>query len=148
VLLRGTLVLIAAAAIVFGVTRLHGTDACDDAKRAGFAFAAIGHGPAGSAERLATKVADNCRDTGDLAATSSVLVQAGALAPAERMARTAVARDPRGYLGWISLAIVLQRRREPRASRAAARRALALNPRSAAVRELASPRGAGVRAGP
>lgn len=146
-LVRGVLVLIAAAAIVFGATRLHDTDACNDARREGF-HVALGHGVPGEADALARKVADHCRGGSDLAATGVALARAGAVAPAERLARQAVRRDPRDYLGWISLAIVLQRRHHPAASRAAARRALALNPRYAAARQLASPAGAGAPAGP
>jgi Flp pilus assembly protein TadD len=147
VLVRGVLVLIAAAAIVFGVTRLQDTNACNDAKREGFQIA-LGRGVPGTADALARKVADHCRGGSDLAATGVALARAGAVAPAERLAREAVRRDPRDYLGWVSLAIVLQRRNEPAASRAAARRALALNPRYAAAQQLAAPSGAGARAGP
>jgi len=147
VLVRGVLVVIAAAAIVFGVTRLHDADACKDAKAAGIAVA-LGHGSAAGGGPLADKVADHCRDSSDLAAASGALARGGDLAAAERLARRAVARDPENYLGWVSLAIVLQRSHEAAASRAAARRALALNPRYAAAQQLASPaRGVGA-AGP
>jgi Flp pilus assembly protein TadD len=147
VLLRGVLVLISAAAIVFGVTRLQDTNACNDAKREGFQIA-LGRGVPATADALARKVAAHCRGGSDLAATGVALARSGAVAPAERLAREAVRREPRDYLGWVSLAIVLQRRKEPAASRAAARRALALNPRYAAAQQLASPSGAGAPAGP
>jgi hypothetical protein len=147
VLVRGAIVLLAAAAIVFGATRLHEANACRRAKAAGIAIA-LGHAPGAGAAPLARKAADNCRDSGDLAATSAVLARAGDLSIAERLARKAVARDPRSYLGWVSLAIVLQDRHEAAASRAAARRAVALNPRYAAARQLASPAPGGGGAGP
>jgi hypothetical protein len=147
VLLRGILIVIAAAAIVFGATRLHDADACNDAKNAAIAVA-LGHPPPGGPQPLADKVADHCRDSRDLAAAGGALARAGDLTVAERLAHQAVARDPRDYLGWVSLAIVLQRRHETAASRAAARRALALNPRYAAAQQLAAPAGAAAPSGP
>ena len=103
-LVRGLLVLTAAAAIVFGATRLHDTNACNDAKREAFQVA-LGRGVPGGADALARSVADHCRGGSDLAATGVALARAGAVAPAERLAREAVHRDPRDYLGWVSLAI-------------------------------------------
>ena len=146
-LVRGAFVLIAAAIIVFGATRLHDTTACTDAKNAAIA-AALGHRPPGGPQPLANRVADHCRDSRDLAAAGGALVRAGDLTVAEGLARKAVARDPRGYLGWASLAAVLQRRNMLAASRAAARQSLALNPRYAAARQLAAPAGAGAPSGP
>jgi tetratricopeptide (TPR) repeat protein len=147
VLVRGALVLIAAAAIVFGVTRLRDADACSDAKNAAIAVA-LGHAPPGGPQPIADKVVAHCRDSSDLAAAGGALARAGDVAVAEGLARRAVSRDPRGYLGWASLAIVLQRRHEPAASRAAARRALALNPRYAAAQQLAGPARGGAPSGP
>jgi Tfp pilus assembly protein PilF len=147
VLVRGAPVLLAAAAIVFGVTRLQDTNACEQAK-AGAIAVALGHAPGATPASLAQEAADHCRDSSDLAATSAALARGGDVAIARRLARRAVARDPRGYLNWVSLAVVLQRAHEPAASRAAARRALALNPRYAAAQQLASPARGGGAAGP
>jgi len=147
VLVRGALVLIAAAVIAFGATRLHEVDNCHDAKNAAIAVG-LGHHPPGGAAQLSTKIVDNCRDSNDVAAAGAAIARDGDLAAAERLTRTAVSRDPHAYLAWTALAIVLKRRNEPAASRAAARRAVALNPRYAAARQLAAPAGAGAPSGP
>jgi hypothetical protein len=138
VLVRAALILIAAAAVVFGATRLHDVRACNSAKDRGFA-AALGHPVAGGAQQLARDVADHCRGGADLSATSVALARGGALAPASRLAPEAIRRDPRDYQGWVALAIVLQHEGHPLAQRAAARRAVALNPRYAAAQQLAQP---------
>jgi hypothetical protein len=147
VLVRGGLVLIAAAAVVFGFARLNDVRACDHARSEGFALA-LGHRVPGGPDALARDVSDHCRGGSDLSATSVALARSGALAPAERLAREAIRRDPRGYQGWIALAIVRQRQHLPAASQGAARRALALNPRYAAARQLASPAVGGAPVGP
>jgi hypothetical protein len=137
VLVRGVLILIAAAVVVFGIARLNDVRACDDAKDRGFA-AALGHGVPGGAEALARDVREHCRGSSDLAATSVALARAGELAPAARLADEAIARGPRDYQAWIALAIVRQREHRTTDQQQAARRALALNPRYAAARQLAS----------
>jgi hypothetical protein len=147
VLVRGALVLTAIAAVVFGVTRLSDTDACNHAKSQGFS-AALGKPVPGGPQGLARRVTDNCRGGSDLSATAVALARGGALAQADRLAREAIRRDPRGYQGWISLAIVRQDQHRPAAQRQAALRALALNPRYAAARQLASPARAGAASGP
>jgi hypothetical protein len=146
VLVRGGLVLIAAAVVVFGFARLSDVRACDRAKDEGFA-AALGHRVSDGPEALARDVTDHCRGGADLAATSVALARGGSLAPAERLAREAIRRDPRDYQGWIAMAIVRQRRHQPAEQQQAARRALALNPRYAAARQLASSAG-GAATGP
>jgi Tfp pilus assembly protein PilF len=147
VLVRGVLVLIAAAAIVFGATRLHDVRACASAKREGFALA-LGKRVSVSASQLTRDVRDHCRASADLSATSVALARSGALAPAAQLAHAAIRRDPRGYLGWVALAIVLQHEHRPLAQRAAARRAVALNPRYGPAQELASGAPAAGAAGP
>jgi hypothetical protein len=145
-LVRGALVVLAVAVVVFGVKRLHQANACRDAKNAAIAVG-LGHAPPGGADRLATKVIDNCRDSSDLAAAAAVIARGGHRAVAERLSRRAVARDPSNYLDWVALSIVLQRD-QPAASRAAARRAVALNPRYAAAQQLASPAPGASSSGP
>jgi hypothetical protein len=147
VLVRAGLVVIAAAAVVFGFTRLSDVRACDRAKNDGFA-AALGRRVPGGPDGLARRVSDHCSGGSDLAATSVALARGGAVVPAERLAGEAIRRDPRDYQGWVALAIVRQRQRLPAAQRRAALRALALNPRYAAARQLASPGSAAVPAGP
>jgi Flp pilus assembly protein TadD len=137
-LLRISLIAACVAAVVFGATRLHDVRACDSAKDRGFA-AALGKPVAGGAQALARDVADHCRGGADLSATSVALARGGALGPAGRLAREAIRRDPRDYQGWVALAIVLQREGHPQAQRAAARRAVVLNPRYAAAQQLARP---------
>lgn len=137
-LVRGVLLLVAAAAIVFGATRLSDASACDHAKQLGFA-AALGHPVPGGPARLANDVIDHCRGGAALSATSVALARGGALGTAARLAHEAIRRDPRDYQGWVALAIVLQRQGHPLAQRAAARRAVALNPRYGAAQQLAQP---------
>jgi hypothetical protein len=146
VLVRGGVILIAAAAIVFGLHRLGDVRACQHARAEGFA-ASLGRPVPGGPDRLARDVIAHCRGGSDLSATSVALARSGALGTAGRLAREAIRRDPRDYLGWVALAIVLQRD-DPVASRRAARRALVLNPRYAAAQQLASQRPAGAPAGP
>jgi hypothetical protein len=146
-LLRVPLLVLCAAAIVFGVARLSDTNACDDAKSQGFA-AALGHPVPGGPEGLARRVTDNCRGGADLSATAVALARGGELQQAERLARGAIRRDPRDYQGWISLAIVMQRSHRPAEQRRAALRALGLNPRYAAARQLAKPARAAGASGP
>jgi hypothetical protein len=142
------MLLIAAAAIVFGATRLSDASACEHAKDRGFA-AALGRPVAGGPDKLARDVSDHCRGGSALSATSAVLSNRGALVAAERLAREAIARDPRDYQGWVALAIVAQREHHPAQQRAAARRALALNPRYGAALQLLGPaHGGGAPAGP
>src|SRR6478672_9269643 len=76
-LVRGALVVLAVAVVVFGVKRLHQANACRDAKNAAIAVG-LGHAPPGGADRLATKVIDNCRDSSDLAAAAAVIARGGA----------------------------------------------------------------------
>jgi hypothetical protein len=147
VLVRGGVILIAVAAIAFGLHRLGDVRACQHARSEGFA-ASLGQRVPGGADRLARDVIAHCRGGSDLSATSVALARTGALDTAGRLAREAIRRDPRDYLGWVALAIVLQRRHEPASSRQAARRALALNLRYAAAQQLASQGRAGAPAGP
>jgi len=147
VLVRAALVVAAAAVIVFGATRLHKVDICHDAKNAALAVG-LGHPPPGGAAQLSTKIVDNCRDSSDVAAAGAAISRGGDLAVAEHLTRTAVSRDPSAYVAWTALAIVLTRRNKPAASRAAARRAVALNPRYAAARQLAAPARAVAPSGP
>jgi hypothetical protein len=116
VLVRGALLLIAAAAIVFGATRLGDASACEHARQQGFA-AALGKPVPGGPDELAREVAGHCRGGAD-------------------------------YQGWVALAIVAQHEHHPVAQRAAARRALALNPRYGAAQQLLSPAPGGGAAGP
>jgi hypothetical protein len=147
VLARGVIVLIAIAAVVFGVTRLHDANVCNDAKSQGFA-AALGKPVPGGPDGLARRVTDHCRGGSDLSATAVALARGGALTQADGLAREAIRRDPRGYQGWVALAIVRQDQHRPAAQRQAALRALALNPRYGAARQLASPARAGATSGP
>jgi len=147
VFVRGVLILIAAAAVVLGVTRLGDANDCDAAKDQGFA-AALGKPVPGGPEGLARRVTAHCRGGGDLSATAVALARGGELAPAARLVREAIRRDPRDYQGWVALAIVRQDQHQPGAQRRAALRALALNPRYAAARRLASPAPVAAPAGP
>jgi len=146
-ILRVTLIAVCAAAVVFGATRLHDVRACNHARGVSFA-ATLGRPVPGGPQRLARDAIEHCRGGTDLAAIGAALAQDGAVVPAQRLAQEAVRRDPRDYQGWVTLAIVAQRERRPAAQRAAALRALALNPRYAAARQLASSARGGGGAGP
>lgn len=137
-LLRVPLIALCAAAVVFGATRLHDVRACNSAKQRGFALA-LGHRVATTPQQLARDVEDHCRGGADLSATSAALARSGRLGPAAQLAHEAIRRDPRDYQGWVALAIVRQHEGRPLAQRAAARRAVALNPRYAAAQQLAQP---------
>lgn len=146
-LLRGAIVLVSALAIAFGATRLHDERACNSAGERAFALA-VGKHPTGGAQSVARDVTAHCDGGIELSAASAVLANAGALRTAQGLAREAVRRDPRDFRGWVALAIVAQRAHHPLAQRAAARRALALNPRYGPAQLLASGARAGAGAGP
>lgn len=146
-LVRGALLLVAAAAIVFGATRLGDARACEHARQQGFA-AALGKPVPGGPDELAREVAGHCRGGAALSATSAVLARRGALAAAAGLAHEAIRRDPRDYQGWVALAIVAQHEHRLAEQRAAARHALALNPRYGAAQQLLSPVPGGGAAGP
>ena len=137
-LIRLAMLALCAVAVVFGATRLHDVRACSSAKQRGFALA-LGHRVATSPQQLARDVADHCRGGADLSATSAALARSGQLGPAALLAHEAIRRDPRDYQGWVALAIVFQHEHRTQAQRAAARRAVALNPRYAAAQQLAQP---------
>ena len=146
-LLRGAIVLVSALAVAFGATRLHDERACNGARERGFAMA-LGQRAPGEAQAIARDVSAHCKGGTDLSAASAVLANAGALPAAQRLAREAVRRDPRDFRGWVALAIVAQHAHHPLAQRAAARRALVLNPRYGPAQVLASGARAGAGAGP
>lgn len=115
-IVRGLLVAAALAVAAFGAVRHHDAARCDAAVRASSA------GDVAAAQGLAAR----CRGSEELANAAAGLA-AHHPALAERLARTAIARDPGNPRAWLGLAFALRGVR-PGAARAAQRHATRLNP--------------------
>ena len=126
-LVRGALVVIAAAAIAFGLSRLRDEHRCASARVA--ITDALFHRrlPAGGLGPQQRRLIDNCRDRSVLASVSVVETAAGLRAPATALARRIVRDEPRNVRGWAVLAQALERS-DPRGAAAARARVRALDP--------------------
>jgi len=127
---RVLLLLIAAGAIVLGVTRLHHTDECSSASSAAFRIA-LGGDPADVAA-VAHTIAAQCRGASSLAVAVSALRKAGRATAAVAVAEQAVHREPDNFATWVSLWLA-EGPVNPTAANAARARAHELNPRYAAT---------------
>jgi len=116
---RVALAAVAVAAIVFGITRLGGTHACENAQA----------DPAGNVDAL---LAD-CHGALPLATGSVALVKAGRAADARRLADAAVRRQPDDYISWLALAGVRAAAGDQAGATRARERARELNPLAAAL---------------
>jgi len=128
--IRVLVLLVAAGAIVLGVSRLEATDACTSASQHAFAIA-LG-APAGDVLATVHEVAAECRGATALATAVSALRRAGRSAVAITVAREAVAREPDNFATWVSLWLA-ETSIDPAAAAQAKARAHALDPRYAAT---------------
>jgi Flp pilus assembly protein TadD len=132
-LIRGLLLGVAAAAIVFGIAGLRQTDHCDDAKHAidvviyERSLGVRDQQPSELASKQRRLVAE-CRDRTELARYATLEGTVGLSALAASLARTVTRLEPENRFGWLALALVLNRV-QPAAADAARRRAHALDPR-------------------
>ncbi len=126
------------AVIAVATHRLHDVRACRSASEHSgrLAFREI----SGSPKRAVDRVLAVCPDEQIVAQNAGILLFAGDVADAQRLARAAVHRAPRDSESWIAMAYVLARAKRPQAAARALRRAHQLNPLSALTR--ATPRGA------
>ncbi len=139
-ILKAAVVVIAAVAIVYGVTRLHEQRRCQVAH--GALLVALFHHrqPAGGrADQLRT-LTSQCHDPAPVAQISILLATAGYRADAIATARRAIHLQPNSTLGWTALAEVLARS-DPRGAAAARARVLALNPQAVVPSLPAATRG-------
>jgi len=111
---RVALAAVAVAAIVFGITRLGDTHACENAQA----------DPAGNVDAL---LAD-CHGALPLATRSVALVKAGRTADAKRLADAAAERQPDDYISWLAVAGVRAAGGDQAGATRARERARELNP--------------------
>jgi hypothetical protein len=121
VLVRALLASCCAAIAVLLAVQLRAQDRCDAAAHA--VFLAPARATASTIARVR-----GCHDAQALASAAVALERAGRHDAALALARTAVAREPRGFADWVGLAFV-ERASDPAAAARAVARAKALNPR-------------------
>ncbi|PTL56198.1 hypothetical protein [Paraconexibacter algicola] len=129
--LRLLLVLAGVTVVVFALQRGADVRSCDDARGAAFG-AALAPQPEplpDGGRALAADVVDHCRGSEALALSARALVRIGAFAGAQRLAATAVDRDPEAFAARTALAEVLEARGRPEEAQVQRERARALNPR-------------------
>lgn len=131
------MVLVAAAAIGFGVSRLRETDRCDQAKKAIdvaiYQRTFTKHGPGERALRAPqARLVASCRDRTELARYAALEGTVGLTGLAASLAREVTRLEPRNRFGWLALALVLDRV-DPAGAAAARRRGHALDPRGIAL---------------
>ncbi len=128
---RIALALVALVVAGFLVGELHYEDRLDAGQKAVFAAGTHAIPPARRAAVLADLRAGRRLHPGTQALLAEALVdlRAGHAAPAERLARRAVDREPRNWDAWRALAGTLRGRDDAAADRAI-RRVRALNPRA------------------
>lgn len=127
VAVRILLLVAAVALVVAGVTRDRAHDACQDARFDALAVN-LHELPATDAGGIATRLADHCRDVDELVNGAVVFSKVGAIAPAQRLAADAVAREPKRRNAWLALATVRQRVGDASGAARARARAVALDP--------------------
>lgn len=122
--------------IVFALSRGADVRACDDARGAAFTAAITPQAePLPDAGRaLADDVIRHCRGSEPLALSAQALVRLGAVAGADRLARTAVERDQDAFQARNALAAVLAARGRDEEAAGERARARALNPLAPAPR--------------
>lgn len=142
--LRLLLVLCAVVVVAYAVVRGDEVRDCDDARAVAFAAAfTLGTPtPADGGRALASAVIDACRGSDALVPSAQALLRIGALDGAERLAETALDRDPDAFQAHNALAAVLDARGRPADADRERARARELNPLAPAPR-LALPATAG-----
>lgn len=134
--LRALLVLAAVVVLVFALVRGGDVRSCDDARGVAFAGAIAPQPralPDGGRD-LAARVIEACRGSEALALSSQALLRVGAVDGAQRLARTALDRDPDAFQARNALAAVLDALGRPREAAKERARARALNPLAPAPR--------------
>lgn len=142
-LLRLLLIALAAAAVVVLSVRLGDHDACQDARRALFASAALQAGREAATTHVET-IGERCRGSDALVAAAGALRTLGDRERALALAREAARREPESFAAWRAVA-ALARGREARDAR---RRGRALNPRWAPAPRRPRPQAAVAGGGP
>ncbi len=134
--LRALLVLAAVAIIAFALVRGGDVRSCDDARSVAFARAIAPQPQAlpDGGRDLAARVIDACRGSETLALSSQALLRVGAVDGAQRLAETALDRDPDAFQAHNALAAVLDARGRPQEAEGERARARALNPLAPAPR--------------
>jgi hypothetical protein len=127
VVLRVGLIIVCAAAIVFGAVRLHQDDSCEHTRTA--LLSALFHRttPAGGFAHQERRLIDTCRDRDVLTAVAVVEQRLGSPSRAAALARVVVTDEPRNARGWAVLAQAVAHD-DPRAAAAARARLRALAP--------------------
>jgi hypothetical protein len=124
---RIVVLLAAIALLVFGVTRLHGDDACTKARLDAFAVGARTR-PVSDGRLIADRLLAKCSSGARLMDGTAALLRGGADQAAGRIAAVVVAREPRRRDGWLAVAAVDRRRGDNAAADAALARARRLDP--------------------
>lgn len=126
--LRILIVPVAAAAVVFGVARLHKDNRCEQTRKAIVGSLFHRRYPQGGLALQQRRLVGSCRDRGVLASVSVVETTAGLRGPAASLARTIVRDEPSNARGWAVLAQALAGG-DPHGAAVARARFHALNPR-------------------
>jgi predicted Zn-dependent protease len=125
--LRIALVLVACAAVAFGISRTRQDHRCQDARQA-IVTALFHHRlPEGGLAFQQRRLLGNCRDGSLLAHVSTIETTGGQRASAIALARRVTRDEPRNRVGWIALAQALAAG-DPARAAAARERARMLDP--------------------
>ena len=124
---RAVLVAAGIALAVVGVRREQGHDACASARIDSLAIG-LKRAPANGAPAVAERVAAHCRDTAILSESAIALLRAGQTGPAQRLAATAIAREPDVRNGWVALSLARRRAGDAAGAQRALVRARQLDP--------------------
>lgn len=134
--LRLIVLLASVVVVAFALSRGAEVRSCDDARGAAFTAAVTPQAQPlpDSGRALARDVIDHCRGSEPLALSAQALVRLGAVEGAQRLADTALDRDPDAFQAHNALAAVLDARGRPQEAEGERARARALNPLAPAPR--------------
>jgi hypothetical protein len=124
---RVVLLACAAALIALGLARHADHAACQDARVDALSIT-LGHRPAADAGAVARRIERDCRDVDELVNGAVAFSHVGAVAPADRLAREAVRREPQRRNSWLALRAVRQREGDASGAARALARARELDP--------------------